>query len=487
MNANPWVLSAEQSRTLDEIAIRSGIRGETLMEHAGKNVADLIRSRFSTVPVTVLCGPGNNGGDGFVIARLLQEAGWPVNLCLLGSREILKGDAAIMAARWPGAILPLNLDALADAKLVVDAVFGTGLTRPLPESIKPLLDYISIHNTPVVSVDIPSGLATDTDALIGPAFSADVTVTFTTRKPCHLLYPAKEYCGEVVVTDIGIPAENLSRISPDTCENTPLAWNAPYPFPRTQDHKYTRGHVLVTGGDAVHSGAARMAARAALRTGAGLVTVAMPAAAVGVYAAHLTAVMLHPFHTPEDFAETLHDDRISACLIGPGNGINDTTEALLRYSIAQAKPLVVDADGLTVLAQNKSAWFPLLTPAILTPHQGEFKRLFAITGNKLHDAREAARESGAVIVYKGADTVIAAPNGRTAIQPEAPPWLATAGSGDVLAGICAGLLGLGLDPFTAACQGVWLHSRAGFHHGPGMIAEDLIETIPAALADLEME
>jgi NAD(P)H-hydrate epimerase len=485
INPPHWVLSAQQTLALDEKTIAHGSPGIGLMETAARHVADAIMLRYTPRPVVVLCGPGNNGGDGYATARILKESGWPVTVGALVPRNALHGDAATMAQRWDGDTLPLSPSLLNGAELVVDALFGISLNRPLDEALNAMIEAVAARRIPVVAVDVPSGICADTGIVEGPAFTAELTVTFTSLKPCHLLYPAKAHCGETLVVDIGVAAAEIEALQPRIFQNHPGIWAHPYPFAEADGHKYTRGHALIIGGDGTHSGAARLAAVAALRAAAGLVTLSVPEDATAVYAAHLTSVMLHASRTAEDMAERLADPRIRACLIGPGNGLEDYTRSRLRQILAQPKPAaVLDADALTLLAEEPGA-LPLSTPAILTPHAGEFARLFPVTGNKLADALHAAQIANAVVVYKGADTTIAAPDGRAVIQPFAPAWLATAGSGDVLAGICTGLLATGLDPFTAACQGVWLHSSAAGHLGDGMIAEDLINAIPTALRDLK--
>ena len=466
----------------DAAAADAGTPGLTLMENAGRAVVEAILRRWAPRPVAVLCGPGNNGGDGFVAARLLAEAGWPVRLGLMGSRERLKGDAAAMAARWEGPVEPLALALLDDEPLVVDALFGAGLTRPLEGVALALAEACAARGLACVSVDIPSGIHGDTGAVLGGAFEAAVTVTFGRRKYGHLLLPGRERSGALVVANIGIPPAAIAALGIRVHENAPALWQALLPGPAPCDHKYSRGHALVVGGDGAHSGAARLAARAALRVGAGLVTVHAPDAAIPVYAAQLTAVMVA---STSDLDTALADERRNALLIGPGCGVSPTTRAQTLRALDAGKRCVLDADALTVFGDEPAALFAALrADCVLTPHEGEYRRLFAHEGDKLARARAAAQECGAVVVLKGADSVIAAPDGRAAINANAPPTLATAGSGDVLAGFVLGLLAQGMPAFEAAAAAVWLHGAAATAFGPGLIAEDLAESLPRVLRRL---
>ena len=476
------LFSVAEMYAADAAAAKAGIPGLTLMENAGRAVADAIVRRWGPRPVSVLCGPGNNGGDGFVAARLLADAGWPVRLGLMGSRDRLKGDAAAVAARWPHPVEPLDLALLDGEPLVVDALFGAGLARPLEGVALTLAEASAGRDLPCVAVDIPSGIRGDTGAALGGAFRAAVTVTFARRKYGHLLLPGREHAGEVVVADIGIPAAAIEALELRVHENAPGLWQARMPGPSPADHKYSRGHALVVGGDGAHSGAARLAARAALRAGAGLVTVHAPEDAVPVYAAQLTAVMVA---SAAELGDALADERRNALLIGPGCGVSPATRAQALRALGAGKRCVLDADALTAFRDEPAALFAALTPeSVLTPHEGEYRRLFAHEGDRLARARAAAAESGAVVVLKGADSVIAAPNGRAAINANAPPTLATAGSGDVLAGFILGLLAQGMPAFEAAAAGVWLHGAAAAAFGPGLIAEDLAETLPSVLGNL---
>ena len=476
------LISVAEMYAADAAAARSGTPGLTLMENAGRAVADAIVRRWAPRPVAVLCGPGNNGGDGFVAARLLAGAGWSLRLGLMGDPGSLKGDAAAAAARWEHPVEPLSLAMLDGEPLVVDALFGAGLARPLDGVTLALAEACTDRGLPCVAVDIPSGIHGDSGAVLGGAFRADLTVTFARRKPGHLLLPGRARAGDVVVADIGIPPAVIAELGLRAHENGPALWLARLPRPGAADHKYSRGHALVVGGDGAHSGAARLAARAALRVGAGLVTVHAPEAAIPVYAAQLSAVMVA---STADLGEALADERRNALLIGPGCGASPATRAQTLQALGAGKRCVLDADALTAFRDDPAALFAALGPdCVLTPHEGEYRRLFAHDGDRLARARAAAEESGAVVVLKGADSVIAAPDGRAAINANAPPTLATAGSGDVLAGLVLGLLAQGMPAFEAAAAAVWLHGAAAAAFGPGLIAEDLSEMLPRVLRGL---
>ena len=485
------LLTAAQMAEADRLTIASGISEIALMDNAGRPVAHEIMLRWAPRPVLVLCGPGSNGGDGFVAARRLAEAGWPVRVALLGPRDQLRGAAAHHAALWNAPVELLTPAALAGAELVVDAIFGAGPSRMLDGPAAQTLAAAATRKMTIVAVDVPSGLMGDTGADLG-AVAAVLTVTCFRKKPGHLLQPGRTLCGEVVVADIGTPASVFAQVRPDTFENEPGLWRAALPALHADGNKYTRGHALVCGGYPT-TGAARMAARAAARAGAGLTTIAVPEAALPVYAAALTSIMVAPVSVPEDFDRLLADHRYSGLLIGPGagavSGTGSTTRAQTLAMLKTGRPTVLDADALTVFKDDPEALFrAIVGPCVLTPHEGEFARLFGnigdTVGDKLSRARAAARTSGAVIVSKGSDTVIAAPDGRAIINTNAPSTLATAGTGDVLAGIVLGLLAQGMDAFLAAAAAVWLHGAAATAFGPGLLAEDLPDLLPGVMRQL---
>lgn len=489
---------AEMARA-DAATIAAGTPGIVLMEAAGRAVADALAHRWPIgTRVLVLAGPGNNGGDGFVAARILRERGYLVRLMLLGDRSRIAGDARLAAERWPGPVEPADPAtvgrALAEARVVVDALFGAGLARPLDGAAAALVAAVNAARRAVVAVDLPSGIDGATGRVMGAAIEAELSVTFFRMKPGHLLLPGRLNCGKVLVADIGIPDRVLAAIAPPHVRDLPALWQDALKAPGLADHKYTRGHAVVVSGPMSRTGAARLAARAALRAGAGLVTLASPPDAMMVNAGHLTAVMLAKIADASALADLLADRRKNALLLGPAAGVGEGTRALLDAALAAPPALVLDADALTVIAADPAPVFARFAergaPVVLTPHDGEFARLFpdlapaACDLSKPERAARAAERAEAVVVLKGADTVIAAPDGRRAIADNAPADLATAGSGDVLAGIVTGLLARGLPAFEAACAAVWLHGEAGRRAGPGLIAEDLADELRPVLAAL---
>lgn len=501
--AGKRVLRAAEMLAADQAAMRDGVPGIDLMERAGKAVAQTIVAWPRVKRVLVLCGPGNNGGDGFVVARTLRAAGLQVLVACLAAPTALKGDAAHMAAHWAGPIDPLRADLALDVDVVVDAIFGIGLNKPVSADLAALFARIVAASLPVVAVDVPTGVDADTGAIVGGdivggdiiggdaagVLPAVVTVTFAARKPAHLLMPSRALCGEVVVADIGV----LPRHFPVPAAGLPVlletgAWAVPPP-PAAAAHKFSRGHAVVASGPVHATGAARLVARAALRAGAGLVTVLSPPEAVAVNASQLTAVMVRPVADADAFAAAVAEPRVTAVGLGPGQGVGPATAEHVLRTLAAAKPAVLDADALTSFAGDPSALFQAVRgPVVLTPHWGEFRRLFpdAPDGQSRPDlALWAAGRSRSVVLLKGADTCIAAPDGRVAINTSGNASLATAGSGDVLAGIILGLLAEpGADPFTAACAGAWLHGRTAELLDRGLIAEDLVEALPRVFAAL---
>jgi ADP-dependent NAD(P)H-hydrate dehydratase / NAD(P)H-hydrate epimerase len=495
--ARTRLLTVAAMAAVDAAAIQGGTPGIALMESAGAAVAERARALAPEGGrVLILCGPGNNGGDGFVAARHLAEAGRAVEVVLLGARADLKGDAALAARAWTGPVREGAPDALPAADLVVDALFGAGLSRDLDGAARALVEAVNGAGLPVLAVDVPSGVDGDTGAVRGAAIRASETVTFVAFKPGHLLLPGRDLCGRLHLADIGAGeaalATGLAACGPALHRNGPELWGDAFPRLSGESHKYTRGHALVLSGPATRTGAARLAARGALRAGAGLVTVASPPAALAENAAHLTAIMLRPCESADDLDDLLTDERLNAILLGPGLGTGEGTRERVAVAAAAGRGLVLDAAALTSFAGQAASLAAHIADggarAVLTPHAGEFARLFQGTdaggGDKLARARTAAALTGAVVVLKGADTVVAGPDGRAAINGHGSPYLGTAGSGDVLGGLIAGLLAQGMAPFEAACAGVWLHGDAGVRHGPGLIAEDIPELMPAVLRGL---
>jgi len=502
------VLTTTQMASADAATIARGTSGIALMRAAGEAVAQAVLQRWSPRPVTVLCGPGNNGGDGWVAAAVLHRHGWPVRVHSLVPPDALRGDAAEAARAWLSVAAeegrpgwhPLTEANPQSGELVLDALFGAGLSRALDEPVHQLLERAVMRHVPIVAVDVPSGVQGDSGRSQG-AVPCALTVTFCRLKPAHLLMPGRALCGEVVLADIGIPDAVVREARSQAWENLPGLWSDTWPSVDVAGHKYHRGHALVWGGG-VMTGAARLAARAAARVGAGLTTVCVPQSAWGVYAASLTSIMVHPVggegaaQWQAGLNSLLADDRLSAALIGPG-ALGGTQpgglRALVLTLLASGRPVVLDADALTVFAEDPSLLFAAIAghsrPVVLTPHDGEFNRIFrdphvSGAGSKLERAREAARLSGAVVLLKGADTVVAAPDGRASLNRNAPSELATAGAGDVLAGLVLGLLAQGMPAWQAASAAVWLPGGAASSFGAGPVAGCLPDLVPAALRRL---
>lgn len=455
------ILTAAEMRAAEEKAIAAGTPVEELMERAGKGAAEAIWRYAGPIPALVLCGPGNNGGDGYVIARELAARGMEVRVAALGEPRTAAALAAFESwgrpVETPGEAAP--------AALLIDALFGTGLGRPLAAEASAALHRLAEGAAVRVAVDLPSGAATDDGALLSAVPDYELTVTFQTSKPSHLLQPAARHMGRLVIADIGIEATSrLAQIG-----------RPKFAAPGPDAHKYSRGFVAIVTGEM--PGAAALSATAAARAGAGYVRIAGAETPLD--------------GTPHAIVQSpgrpwphLDDPRIGARVVGPGLGLDDRARSTVRACLAAAGTAIVDADALRLLAADGLEW---LTRApdipIITPHHGEFLALFGdLAGSKVERARAAAGLSGAVVVYKGPDTVVAAPDGRAAIGT-APHWLASAGTGDVLAGAIAAMRASGLPPFEAACAGVWLHGRAAELAGPGLIADDLAAQLPRALAE----
>ena len=480
------LLTTAEMAEADRRTIALGVGGIALMENAGRAVADAVAARHPPgLRVAVVAGPGNNGGDGFVAARILAERGYRVRILLVGNRDRLKGDAALAAQRWQGPTTAAAPAALMPADVVIDAVFGAGLDRPAEGVARAMIEAMNAAPC-VYAVDLPSGINGTTAAVMGLAVNAAQTVTFFRRKVGHVLLPGRLHCGTVRIADIGITASVLDEIKPRISINSPHLWAKSFPLPRVDGHKYTRGHAAVVSGGLSFTGAARLAARGALRAGAGLVTIATPREALAVNAAANLAVMVRPVDGADELARFLDDPRRNVVLLGPGGGVGQLMRDLVLTALKGERAVVLDADALTSFAEEPQTLCAAIRgrakATVMTPHEGEFSRLFKILADeapsKLERARRAAETSGAVVLLKGPDTVVAAPDGRAAIADNAPPWLATAGSGDVLAGIVAGCLAQGMPGFEAAAAAVWLHGEAGIAVGPGLIAEDLPEAMP---------
>ena len=528
------LLTAAQMRALEEAAIASGeVTGLELMERAGRGVVEAIFEEWPDLRATshravVLCGPGNNGGDGFVVARLLKEWGWEVEVFLYGTPEKMPPDARVNYERWMGMGEVRDFDAFhpedyalhavhdANSTWIVDALFGTGLSRPVGRDLAGTmakLKSLGLGGRPaIISIDMPSGLCADSGRILGELMPAEHVVTFHRPKVGHYLSDGSDACVILTIKEIGITARGPRpfqrvRLVPEDPVMSAVGLDKSHSSDfGVARHKYSHGHALIVSGNHGRSGAARLAARGALRIGAGVVSVASPLAAMAENAARLDAIMLREVSGAEALAALLADKRINALCLGPGMGTGPAQAELLAVALAAPHPqplptegegrcLVLDADALTILSQRADLFRALHGACVLTPHAGEFARLFpdiaeklaapATTGpvySKVDATREAAARAGCVVLYKGPDTVIADPSGRAAINAavydRAAPWLATAGSGDVLAGFITGLLARGFSPFDAACTGAWLHVECARSFGPGLIAEDLPEELP---------
>jgi len=478
------LMTAEQMKKADLKAIADGIPAIELIDTAARGLAKIIEDNFPPAPILFLNGPGNNGADGFIAADYLKKAGWDVRCACTVKRAELKNDAKVSVERWQGDIEPLNSNlGLKNAAIVVDCIYGTGYSGVLPPEIVTLFDKIRMRKLQVVAADVPSGMNATTGITSPGALKPDVTVAFCRKKIAHVIMPSKEFCGKVRVADVQIPDATIAASGGTVFENDPALWLKDFPIPGPNTHKFERGHVVVYGGSE-KTGAARLGAAAAQRAGAGLVSIATRPDAKQIYEMFRASIMTDSWTTAEEFRALLRDERKNAVLIGPGAGADDALRDAVRATLDFNKAAVLDADVFTAFKDNAKELFTRLSPDrhVLTPHEGEFERLFGtLDGNKLERAVKAAKLSNAVIVLKGSDTIIAAPDGTAVINTNAPSTLATAGSGDVLAGLITGLMAQGMKPFMAAAAGVWLHSETARNLGLGMASEDIITYTPQTL------
>ena len=517
------LLTPDEMGEADRLTMAGGTSGWMLMQRAGRAVADTVLTRYSQARrIALLAGPGNNGGDAYVVAARLGQAGRRVTVFSLGDAGRLKGDAATAAEAYAGPSAPLQDLDLTDFDLVVDGLFGAGLARPIDGEATAVIERVNACGLVVIAIDLPSGVSGLSGAVLGTAIQADATVTFFRRKPGHLLQPGRGLCGALIVAEIGIAPRVLEAIAPMHFANEPALWASQLRLPSQSGHKFDRGHAVVFSGGATQTGAARLAANGALRGGAGLVTVLAAGSALMVNAAHLTSVMLKRCDGSEDLDGFLEDERLNAFVLGPGFGIGENARVHAVAILAGGRRLVLDADGISSFKDCPELLFEAAKAAagsirstdtrssvsqergsqiashmrleqgpalVLTPHAGEFARLFPDLAADQSMAKTscslaAAARAGAVVVLKGADTVIAAPDGRVAINANGTPWLATAGSGDVLCGLVAAQLAQGIPSFEAACVAVWMHARAAELFGPGLIAEDLPGLMPQVLGEM---
>mgnify|MGYP001028069399 CR=1 FL=1 len=483
-----YILSNEEMAQADQITITSGISSIQLMENAGKAV-------FKNLPtkninrVLILAGPGNNGGDGFVVARLLIEIGTQVDVYFFSSKKISK-DCEINKNRIDDHIIIDEITDFSQYAYVVDALFGTGFTRRIPKVLENLFFKIKKNKIPVYAVDIPSGINGNSSKIDGDCLQCSKTITFFNKKKCHYLYPGKRFCGEVIVEDIGISKEIFKTVNPKIKNNNPDLWIKEFPFPSSADHKYSRGLLVINSGPIYKTGAARLAGRSAMRVGAGAVKLICDEEAAKVLEPQISVELISVVKEKNEIQKIFKDKKVSSVLVGPGNGINDETKTRTLMALAFVDHVVIDADAITCFEDNpKELFIDTYSHTILTPHEGEFRRLFgekiASIEDKVVRTVEASKIAGSIIVLKGSDTVIADPEGNVVINSSEAPYLATAGSGDVLAGIIASLAGKKkMNAFNAACAGTWIHSKLGELIGPGLIAEDLIDNIPLVIKKL---
>ena len=469
-----------------------------LMERAGQAIADIVLNDYRQCrKIAVLCGPGNNGGDGYMAAHILKSHGFEPTIFALGTPRA-GSDAEKAAALWGAKHLAFdNFSSPQDFDVVIDALYGAGLDRPLEQSLQEKLKSLNESGIPVIAVDLPSGVFGQNGAIKGEAVKASKTVTFFRLKPGHACYPGRLQCGEIRLADIGIPEKVLETIKPTRFINFPSLWLKNWPELDYDTHKYRRGHAVVFSGHQSSTGAARLAAHAAARSGAGLVTIVSPEDALLVHEMHLTSIMLKEMGSDTEILDFLENRKVRSVILGPAFGSLERALSIIEVVLLKSKifTLVLDADALTAMAGKGEEIFALIKQSpvnvILTPHEGEFQRVFPSVAHtedlsRIEKAAKAATVSGSVVVYKGADTIIASPDGRLAVNVNGAPFLATAGAGDVLSGIIGGLSAQKMLPFEAACAGAFLHARCAEHFGHGMIAEDIVSAIPLVLSETIM-
>ncbi|CAN7356569.1 NAD(P)H-hydrate dehydratase [Rhizobium sp. LjRoot254] len=479
------LIEPESVREIDAACIQSGIPGFRLMTAAGLAVAASALRHFPGARrFAVLAGPGNNGGDAHIAAGALKEAGAGVEVFRLASRRPSTDDAARALAECD--VIAQSMDAYEpmEGDVVIDGVFGAGLSRGVLLELAALIAKVERLRIPIIAIDLPSGIDGRTGQILGAAFKADVTVTFMALKPGMLLLPGREHCGQVEIAEIGVPRRLIEAHKSNVHINGPEIWKDYERLHDASAHKYSRGALVVFSGGASHTGAARLTVNAGLRAGAGLVTIATPAEAMAVNATHLTAVMLREIDDIDDLNSWIEDKRLSTFVLGPGFGVGAKARDFVLA--LKDRKLVLDADGITSFKDDPGTLFDAFATGephlVLTPHEGEFSRLLVDIADdarlsKIDKAIAAAKRANAAVIYKGSDTVIASPDGRAAINTNAPPSLATAGSGDVLAGICGALLAQGYPVHEAACAAVWYHGDAANRAGAALTAETLVEQV----------
>lgn len=488
------ILTCEQVRAAEQMAVEAGISLWALMQKAGQARADVLHAEFPVGRVIVLAGPGNNGGDAFVAAQRLRDLGRNVWLFDMAPKTERTPEGQNALAMLTGARQPLEDMRIQPDDIVLDGLFGAGLSRPLEGEAAYAVEQVNASGAKVVAIDVPSGVNGDRGAVDGPAIRADVTVTFCCKKPAHVLFPAAELCGDVVPAEIGFGQFVEAAGGGQLHENAPALWAHKLRWPARSGYKHRRGRLAVVTGGIANTGAARLAAQAGLRAGAGLVTLYTPPGALMVVASSVTAVMVSSFSDPESLEVQAED--ADAVVIGPAAGVTPGTRANVEALLRAGRTAVLDADALSVFADDAKS-LALLTVegemvrendgrpkgafVVMTPHVGEFERLrpglLAKSPTRVTAAINTAAMTGCVVLLKGPDTIIAAPDGRAVVNTHATPFLATAGSGDVLAGVIGSIVAQGLDPFDAACVGAWMHGDAGIRAGAGMTAEDLDDAL----------
>jgi len=486
---NHVILSCKNHKDLDKRTIKKFIPGYKLMENAGGVIFKIIKKKFKKKKkIKILCGPGNNGGDGFVVAKLLEENGFQdVELFCLVTKNKLKGDAKIAANNFNKNLKSFNDFKISSNDLIIDGIFGSGLKRNISGNLKKIIEKINLKKPYCISIDTPSGINGDTGEIQGTALKSNDTITFTTKKPGHLLSPGSEYCGNVIVGDIGINLEKLS-FKPRIFENHPDNWRSKFPWPNQKSHKYTRGFSLIICGEKM-TGASRLAARAAARIGCGLLCLGVPRKSFNIYSTENPIALIEIVDDKKDLNNLLKDKRINTILIGPGFGISKKKLELILKVVKEKKRLIVlDADALKnnfkkILLKNK-------TKIVITPHEGEFLQVLKDLNiknkkNKFSIVIEFIKKTKINLILKGNKTLICSQDGKISINTNTSPFLATGGSGDVLAGMITGLISQGMDIFNACCASVWIHGEIGRMKGPGLIAEDLPEMIPKVLKKLK--
>jgi len=488
------ILTSEQMYRADLLAVKNGISSYQLMGNAGKCITREIIKKCRKGRALILCGRGNNGGDGFVVARLLSARGWPTQVGVLRSLKGIKNDALRASKEWKGTTFELSLTQLKKrirgCSVVVDALFGIGLNRPVKENIKGLINVVNKSKIPCISIDIPSGIDADSGKMLGTAIRADATVSFFRPKLGHFLFPGREYTGNLTIADIGIPDSAIQKIKPTIFLNGPELWGKKFPWPSYRDHKYSRGHALIVGGEEM-TGAARLAARACLRTGSGLVTIVANRSSSRIYKMEMPEILSVVADHVNDLKKVISDRRKNVFLIGPGIGVSGSTLKKVLLLLSKKRPCILDADAISAFSRSPTKLFKSVFPrCVLTPHEGEFARLFPKIAkrkniNKVTKCILASSDANGIVLLKGPDTVISRPDGLSVVNCNAPPTLATAGSGDVLAGIITGLIAQGMDSFNASVAGAWIHGEAANLFGPGLVADDLPNLIPQVLRGIE--